>query len=209
LKTLKDKIVKTLIIVDVQNDFMPGGTLEVPGSGEIVPVINDLLDKFDLIIATQDWHPKNHKSFASTHFGKQPLDKIEQEGIEHILWPDHCVQGTKGADFHPKLATNKIEAIIRKGTDPEIDSYSGFYDNNHEKSTGLAGYLREKGCKELYFCGLASEICVYYSIKDAVEEGFSAKLIKDASSPLDEINSVSIQDELKRMDVEIVNSDEV
>jgi nicotinamidase/pyrazinamidase len=209
LKTLKDRIVKTLIIVDVQNDFMPGGSLAVPGGGEIVPVINDLLDKFDLIVATQDWHPKNHKSFASAHFGKTPMDKIELNGTEQILWPDHCVQGTEGADFHPDLATNRIEAIIRKGTDPEFDSYSGFYDNNHEKSTGLAGYLREKGCEELYFCGLASDICVFYSIKDAVEEGFTAKFIHDASSPLDQINFVNIQNHLHRMEVEIVSSGEV
>ncbi len=200
---------KTLIIVDVQNDFMPGGTLAIPGGGEIVPVINDLLDKFDLIVATQDWHPKNHKSFASTHFAKKPMDKIDLNGIEQILWPDHCVQGTEGAGFHPDLATNKIEAIIRKGTDPEIDSYSGFYDNNHEKSTGLAGYLREKGCKELYFCGLASDICVFYTIKDAVEEGFTAKFIHDASSPLDQINFVNIQNELHRLEVEILHSSEV
>lgn len=200
---------KTLIIVDVQNDFMPGGTLEVPGSGEIVMVINDLMDKFDLIVATQDWHPRNHKSFASTHFGKEPMDKIDLDGIEQVLWPDHCVQGTEGADFHPDLATKKIEAIIRKGTDPEIDSYSGFYDNNHEKSTGLAGYLREKGCMELYFCGLASDICVFYTIKDAVEEGFSAKFIQDASSPLDQTNFVAIQNELHKMEVEILDSSEV
>ena len=176
---------KTLILIDVQNDFMPGGSLSVPQGNEIVPVINQLLPKFDLLVATQDWHPQEHKSFASNHEGKNVFEVIDLQGLEQKLWPDHCVQNTSGADFHPDLETGRIEAIFRKGMDPEIDSYSGFYDNGHKRSTGLAGYLREKGAKDLYFCGLAADICVYYTLLDALQEGFTANLIEDASRPLD------------------------
>jgi len=176
---------KTLIIVDAQNDFMPGGSLEVADGDAIIPVINNIQSKFDLIVATQDWHPANHKSFASNHPGKKPFDEIVLHGNNQILWPDHCVQDTEGAEFHPGLKTHGIEAILRKGMNTEIDSYSGFYDNNHEKNTGLAGYLREKGATDLYFCGLAADICVYFTILDALKEGFSTTLIEDATKALD------------------------
>lgn len=176
---------RTLVIIDVQNDFIPGGTLPVPAGGDIIPVINALQKEFDLVIATQDWHPENHSSFAVQHEGKREFDKIEWQGQEQVLWPEHCVQGSWGAKFHPELKTIRIETIFRKGTNPEIDSYSGFYDNAHKKSTGLAGYLREKGAGELYFCGLAADICVYFSIMDALKEGFQATLIEDASKALD------------------------
>ena len=136
---------KTLIIVDVQNDFMPGGALAVPEADRIVPVINAIQNTFDLIVATQDWHPENHKSFASSHGGKKPFESIMLNGIAQVLWPDHCVQGTPGAQFHDALNTNAISAIFRKGTDIAVDSYSGFYDNHRYKSTGLAGYLHEMG----------------------------------------------------------------
>jgi nicotinamidase/pyrazinamidase len=179
---------KTLIIIDTQNDFMPGGSLEVPKGDEIVPVINKMLDKFDLILATQDWHPEDHASFASNHDGEEPFNTIEWKGHDQILWPDHCVQGSKGAEFHADLNTKPIEAIFRKGMDPEIDSYSGFYDNNHEKDTGLAGYLKRRDVKEIHFCGLAAEICVQYSILDALKEGFDVVLIEDATKALDEEN---------------------
>ena len=176
---------KTLVIIDVQNDFIPGGTLPVPEGGDIIPVINALQREFDLVIATQDWHPENHSSFAIHHDGKNEFDKIDWKGREQVLWPEHCVQRSWGAKFHPELKTQKIETIFRKGTDPEIDSYSGFFDNAHLKLTGLAGYLREKGAEELYFCGLAADICVYFSIMDALKEGFQAILIEDASKALD------------------------
>lgn len=175
---------KTLVIVDVQNDFIPGGSLAVPGGDAIVPVINGILSRFDLVVATQDWHPRSHKSFASNHEGKSPFDTIELNGLRQTLWPDHCVQGSTGADFYPGLSMLPVEAIFRKGMDPEIDSYSGFYDNGHRKSTGLAGYLREKGATELYFCGLAAEICVYATLSDALQSGFSATLIEDAARAL-------------------------
>lgn len=179
---------KTLIIGDVQNDFMPGGALAVPDGDAIILVINRISKKFDLAVAIQDWHPPGHKSFASNHAGKQPFETIDLNGIPQTLWPDHCVQGTSGADFHHKLDLRPVEAIFRKGIDPETDSYSAFYDNQRRRSTGLAGYLREKGVTEVYCCGVAGDICVYYTLNDALRLGFSAVLIEDASRPLDQKN---------------------
>ena len=197
---------KTLLLIDIQNDFIPGGSLEVSGGDEIIPVVNDLQQKFDLVVATQDWHPKNHMSFASNHDGKEPFEKIELHNMEQILWPDHCVQNSEGAEFHPDLHTKKVEAIIRKGMDPEIDSYSGFYDNGHKISTGLAGYLKEKGAGDLYFCGLAADVCVYYSIKDALKEGFSATLIEDATRALDDEKFAEMKKELQEKGMKVTNS---
>lgn len=142
---------KTLVIVDVQNDFIPGGALAVPGGDEIIDLINQLQPRFELIIATQDWHPVNHSSFAASHAGKNEFEKIEWQGQQQVLWPLHCVQNTDGANFHPDLETSRIETIFRKGTNVKIDSYSGFYDNAHLKSTGLSGYLKEKGATDLLF----------------------------------------------------------
>lgn len=200
---------KALVIVDVQNDFIPGGSLEVPYGASIVPVINSLLEKFDLVVATQDWHPQNHKSFASVHENKNPFDKIILHGMEQILWPDHCVQGTQGADFHPDLETKKIAAIFRKGMDTETDSYSGFYDNGHKNSTGLSGYLKEKGATEIYFCGLAGEICVFHTIKDSIDQGFSTYLIEDATMPLNKDVFESIKNVLTAIGVGITSSSQI
>lgn len=200
---------KTLIIVDAQIDFMPGGALEVKGGDRIIPVINKILPQFDLVVATQDWHPRNHKSFAVNHSGKKEFEIIELNGLEQKLWPPHCVQETKGADFHPDLKTGRIEAIFRKGMDPEIDSYSGFYDNGHKKSTGLSGYLREKGATELYFCGLAADICVYFSLLDALKEGFSATLIEDAAVPLIPEEFGRIKDDIQQNGGKIISSNEL
>jgi nicotinamidase/pyrazinamidase len=187
---------KTLVIVDVQNDFLPSGALAVPRGDAVVPVINRIIDRFDLVVATQDWHPQSHLSFASNHPGRQPFDKIELEGLEQVLWPDHCVQATRGADFAGDLDARRIEAIFRKGMDPKIDSYSGFFDNGHRKTTGLAGYLRARGAGKLYLCGLAAEICVYYTLKDALREGFSAWLLEDASRPLSDDDFEKVKQEL-------------
>ncbi|WP_347252018.1 bifunctional nicotinamidase/pyrazinamidase [Legionella sp.] len=197
---------RVLILIDLQNDFMPGGALAVPQGDLIIPVINRLQMHFDLIVATQDWHPADHKSFASQHSGRKPFDKILLHGAEQTLWPDHCVQGTVGADFHPHLETRLIEAIFRKGTDKENDSYSGFYDNKHKKSTGLAGFLRDKGAQNLYFCGLCADICVYYTLKDAIIEGFSSWLIEDATKPLDHAKFQGIKKELVQQGVGIIKS---
>ncbi len=200
---------KSLVILDVQNDFMPGGSLEVPDGDLVVPVINRLQEYFDLVVATQDWHPQNHVSFASNHTDERPFNKIDLDGIDQVLWPDHCVQGTVGAMFHPDLETNRISAIFRKGTNPYVDSYSGLYDNRHQVSTGLAGYLKDKGVTELYFCGLAGDICVYHTITDAIKEGFSSTLIEDASRPLNRETFAFLKKELANMGVRIINSDEI
>ncbi|HEX8277258.1 MAG TPA: bifunctional nicotinamidase/pyrazinamidase [Segetibacter sp.] len=171
---------KALLLVDIQIDFIPGGSLAVPGGNEIISIVNKLQQQFDVVAATQDWHPGNHKSFASNHKDKNTFDIIQLHGLEQVLWPDHCVQGTKGAEFLKELNMNKVEAIFRKGTDPEIDSYSGFYDNGHRKTTGLADYLKGKQATEVYIAGLAADYCVYYTAKDALLEGFTTYVIEDA-----------------------------
>ena len=199
---------KALLLIDVQNDFMPGGALAVPEGDKIVPIINKIQHKFDLVLATQDWHPSGHASFASTH-GKNLYEVIDLNGIDQVMWPDHCVQGSKGADFHPELKLNKIEAIFRKGTHPEIDSYSGFYDNAHLKSTGLSGYLKEKGVKDLYFAGLAGDFCVAFSIKDALSEGFAAFLIEDATRSIDLQGFEKAKDEIVKKGGVILNANAI
>ena len=200
---------KSLVIIDIQNDFTPGGSLAVPNGDLIVPIINRLQGHFDLVAATQDWHPQNHVSFASNHPNEKPFNKIDLRGEDQTLWPDHCVQGTRGAMFHPALETNRISAIFRKGMNPYVDSYSGFYDNRHQISTGLSGYLKEKRITELYLCGLAGDICVYHTIIDAIKEGFSSTLIEDASRPLSQDTFAFLKKELSEMGVRILNSDEI
>ena len=197
---------KTLIIVDPQNDFMPGGSLAVPSGDEIIPIINELQEKFDLVIASQDWHPEGHASFASSHKGKNEFETIELNGIEQVMWPEHCIQNTEGAEFHKELKTAKIEAIFRKGTSLEIDSYSAFYDKKHLKSTGLAGYLKEKNAQDLYFCGLAAEICVHFTAKDAIKEGFKATIIEDATRALKTEDFEKAKAELKELGGKVITS---
>jgi len=172
---------KVLILVDVHNDFLPGGALGVPGGNEVVPVANRLQPRFGLVVATQDWHPKAHGSFASTRPGRKPGELAELGGLPQVLWPDHCVQGTSGAAFAPGLEMNRVEAILRKGTDPAIDSYSGFFDNGHRKATGLGDWLKAKGIREVYICGLATDYCVKFTALDAVKLGFATHLVLDAS----------------------------
>ncbi len=172
---------QTLLIVDVQNDFLPGGSLAVPEGDAVIPVINSLQDSFDLVVATQDWHPADHGSFASSHQGRKVYEVTELNGLEQILWPDHCVQATSGAEFAAALRQERIEAIFRKGMDSGIDSYSGFFDNGHRKSTGLADYLRGKNVEEVYVSGLAGDVCVYYTVLDALDEGFTTHLVTDAT----------------------------
>lgn len=198
-----------LIMVDIQNDFIPGGSLPVPGGDRIIPVVNGIQGTFDLVVATQDWHPPEHLSFASNHPGRRPFETITLGDIEQTLWPDHCVQGSAGAAFPGNLKTARVEAVFRKGMDPGIDSYSGFFDNGRQKTTGLAGYLMEKGAKNLYFCGLAGDICVYFTVRDAVAEGFSATLIEDAVRPLDEENYRKKILELREMGVKVAGSEQI
>jgi len=159
---------KALLIIDVQNDFMPQGALAIAGADTIIPVINQIQSYFPLVVATQDWHPPHHQSFASTHPGHNVFTDIQIQDKAQTLWPDHCVQGTEGAAFDTALNIDKVEAIFRKGTDIDKDSYSAFYDNHHQKNTGLAGFLQARGVRELYFSGVCADICVYYSILDAI-----------------------------------------
>jgi nicotinamidase/pyrazinamidase len=170
-----------LLIIDIQNDFCPGGALPVPEGDRIIPVVNDLLGKFDLAVATQDWHPADHGSFAANHPGKTPGDIIKLAGLSQFLWPVHCVQGTPGAELHPSLNVSAIERVFRKGDDPQIDSYSGFFDNGRRKGTGLAEYLQSRGVDSVYLCGLATDFCVKFTALDAVQLGFKTYLIADAS----------------------------
>lgn len=200
---------RALVIIDMQNDFIPGGSLAVPEGDKLVPIINNLQEKFDLIIATQDWHPQDHSSFAENHSGKKDFEIIELGGIDQILWPVHCVQNSEGAQFHSDLKTQKLEAIFRKGTNKEIDSYSGFYDNAHLKSTGLSGYLNEKGVSQLYFCGLAAEYCVYFSIIDALKEGFETFLIEDATKAISKTEFEKAKKEILHAGGKIITASEI
>jgi nicotinamidase/pyrazinamidase len=171
---------KTLILVDIQNDFLPGGALAVPGGDEIVPVVNALLPAFDLIVATQDWHPRDHGSFAANHPGRSAFDQIELNGLPQTLWPVHCVQNTGGALFAPGLDTRRIARVFPKGQNADIDSYSGFFDNGHRASTGLAAWLRDRNASELWIAGLATDYCVKFTALDAVREGFRVHLLAKA-----------------------------
>jgi nicotinamidase/pyrazinamidase len=171
---------RALILVDVQNDFLPGGALAVKEGDKIIPKINELLQKpFDCIVASKDWHPKEHVSFASRHRMK-PGSVIPWHGTEQILWPDHCVQGSKGAEFASGWDTSKIYKVFYKGTDREIDSYSTFFDNDKRRATGLAQFFQEKGITKIYIAGLATDYCVAYSVRDACQLGFATYVIVDA-----------------------------
>lgn len=174
-----------LIVVDLQNDFCPGGALAVSGGDEIVPLVNRLIGKFEHVILTQDWHPAGHSSFASSHPGKEPFSTVEMPYGPQTLWPDHCVQGTRGAEFHPGLEWTKAELVIRKGFRTAIDSYSTFFENDHKTPTGLAGYLRERGITDLTLVGLATDFCVAYSAIDARRLGFNAKVLLDGCRAID------------------------
>ena len=176
---------QALIVTDVQNDFCPGGSLPVPHGDEVVPVINRLMTRFRFVVACQDWHPMGHISFASTHPGKRPFDTIELGAGEQTLWPDHCVQETPGADFRADLETRYIRAVIRKGIDPRVDSYSTFRDNAKQAITGLHGYLEAHGVGDVYLTGLATDFCVYFSAMDALEMGFRPFIVLDASRGID------------------------
>jgi nicotinamidase/pyrazinamidase len=179
-----------LLIIDVQNDFCPGGALEVPRGDEVVPVINKLTEKFDNIVQTQDWHPQNHYSFASAYDNKEPFETTNLDYGEQVLWPDHCVQNTKGAAFHPDLKTRPTQMIVRKGFRTHIDSYSAFYENDHKTKTGLTGYLNDRNIDTLYVGGLATDFCVKWSVIDGCKEGFTVYVIEDAIKGIDIDGSV-------------------
>ena len=171
-----------LLVIDAQNDFCEGGALAVQGGASIMPLINRLAERFDTVIATQDWHTPDQISFASNHDGATPFTEIEVAYGRQMLWPDHCLQGTSGADFHPEVtpAVTKALAVVRKGYNPAVDSYSGFFENDHRTATGLAGLLRDRGVSRVFLCGLAYDYCVRFTAEDAVREGFDAVVIADA-----------------------------
>jgi nicotinamidase/pyrazinamidase len=176
---------KALILTDIQNDFVPGGALAVPNGDQVVPVANRLVPQYDLVIATQDWHPENHKSFASQHPGMNIGDVIELGGLQQVLWPDHCIRETTGAELVRGLNTKLIHKIFYKGTDPNIDSYSAFFDNEHRKSTGLGNFLKEQYINEVYVMGLATDYCVKYSVLDAIKLGFTTCVILEGCRGID------------------------
>ncbi|MCH2201757.1 MAG: bifunctional nicotinamidase/pyrazinamidase [Fuerstiella sp.] len=168
-----------LILVDIQNDFLPGGALEVPDGDEVILVANQLIAGFDLVVATQDWHPINHGSFASQHPGHEVGESVELAGQQQILWPDHCIQTTFGSELASELNTNRIQRIFPKGTDPLIDSYSGFFDNGHRRATGLADFLKAEGVRRVVIGGLATDYCVKFTAMDAQVLGFETVLVQD------------------------------
>ncbi len=176
---------ETLLIVDLQNDFCPGGALEVRDGDQIIPIANKLSKAFDFVVATQDWHPANHGSFAANHMWRKPGQVIQLNGLDQILWPIHCVQGSFGAEFVNSFETDNIQKVFTKGTDPGIDSYSGFFDNGHRKATGLDAYLKENDVDELYVMGLAQDVCVKFTVLDALELGYTVHLITDGTRPVD------------------------
>lgn len=199
---------RALLIADVQNDFCPDGALAVPEGDEIIPTVNELTEHFDHVVLTQDWHPPGHESFASSHPDHEPYDVIEVDYGEQILWPDHCVQGSKGAEFHPNFNIDPAELIIRKGYHPDIDSYSAFYENDRETPTGLTGYLRERGIDTLYVGGLAADFCVKWSALDGRKEGFEVYVIEDATRGIDQDGSLEqAWEEMNEAGVQIVSSE--
>ncbi|WP_375173770.1 bifunctional nicotinamidase/pyrazinamidase [Pseudooceanicola sp.] len=176
---------RALIVIDVQNDFCPGGALAVAEGDTIVPGINELMSEFDTVILTQDWHPAGHSSFASSHDGKDPMQMIDMPYGPQVLWPDHCIQGSHGALFHPDLTTDRADLIIRKGFNPAIDSYSAFFENDHSTPTGLEGYLRTRGIENLTMVGLATDFCVNFSAVDAAQLGFIVTVLTDLCRGID------------------------
>ncbi|MDR6430548.1 bifunctional nicotinamidase/pyrazinamidase [Brucella pseudogrignonensis] len=195
-----------LLVVDVQNDFCPGGALAVDKGDEILPAINRLIDESEHVILTQDWHPAGHLSFATSHPGKKPYDSVEMAYGQQTLWPDHCVQGTHGADFHPDLQWTRAQLVIRKGFRIGVDSYSSFYENDRKTPTGLSGYLRDREIGSLTIAGLATDFCVAYSALDAMAHGFQVRVRLDACRGIDIGGSMNAMlDQMQKAGVELIN----
>ena len=180
-----ETLVRALIVVDLQNDFMPGGALGVPDGDAVVEPANRLMKRFEFVVATRDWHPPGHGSFASRHPGHKPGDTIDLHGVDQVLWPDHCIENTSGAMFQAGLDQSRLRKVFHKGTDPRVDSYSCFFDNARRRDTGLADYLRENDVREVYLLGLATDYCVKFSALDGVESGFAMRVIEDGCRGID------------------------
>lgn len=199
-----------LVVVDVQRDFCAGGALAVPDGDAVVEPVNRLARCFTEVVLTQDWHPANHASFASSHAGRKPFEEISLPYGPQTLWPDHCVQGSRGAAFHPALDIPHATAVIRKGMKREVDSYSAFYENDHTTPTGLAGYLRERGCSRVFIAGLALDICVRFTVEDAARRGFGVVLVEDCCRAIDANGSLQrARDSFAVLGATVVASDRV
>jgi len=198
-----------LILVDIQNDFMPGGALAVTEGEQVVPIANRLMSHFDLVVATQDWHPADHQSFASQHEGQKIGDVIDVHGMTQVLWPDHCVQETLGAAFYPGLNTDRIHRVFQKGIDPRVDSYSGFFDNGHRQATGLAEFLENSGVNDVAVMGLATDYCVKFTAIDAVKLNLNTYVVADGCRGVDQsAGDVSrAVDEMRMAGAQVVTSD--
>ncbi len=200
-----------LLLVDLQNDFMPGGALAVPKGDEVIAVANQLVTRFEFVVASQDWHPPQHHSFASQHRGRRPGETIQLRGVTQVLWPDHCVQGTHGAEFHQGLDQGQVSEVVQKGTALDIDSYSAFFDNARLRSTGLGERLRERKVGTIYLLGLATDYCVKFSALDAASLGFKVKVVSEGCRGID-LKAGDVQrswDELRAAGVEIVAAGEI
>ena len=194
-----------LLIIDVQNDFCPAGALEVEGGNDIIPYINEEMVKYDCVVLTQDWHPKGHSSFATSHEGKNPLDLIEMPYGDQVLWPDHCVQGSKGAEFHPDLNIDQANAIIRKGSNPRIDSYSAFFENDRKTPTGLDGYFKSLEIERINLVGLATDFCVNFSAQDAANLGYKVSVLEKMCRAIDLNGSLAAaKSEMQNYGVEFI-----
>jgi nicotinamidase/pyrazinamidase len=194
-----------LLVIDVQNDFCPAGALQVAGGNEIIPGINQEMTKYDYIILTQDWHPKGHSSFATSHDGRNPLDVIEMPYGDQVLWPDHCVQGSHGAEFHSELNTARANAVIRKGSNPLIDSYSAFFENDRKTPTGLHGYFRSLEIEKINLVGLATDFCVNYSAQDAAKLGYKVSVFEKMCRSIDINGSLVLaRTEMRECGVELI-----
>ena len=194
-----------LLVIDIQNDFCPGGALQVAGGNEIIPDINQEMTKYDYIILTQDWHPKGHSSFATSHDGGNPLDVIEMPYGAQVLWPDHCVQGSHGAEFHSELNTAQANAVIRKGSNPLIDSYSAFFENDRKTPTGLHGYFRSLEIEKINLVGLATDFCVNYSAQDAAKLGYKVSVFEKMCRSIDINGSLALaRTEMRECGVELI-----
>ena len=196
---------KTLLIIDVQNDFCPAGALEVAGGNEIVSDINQEMKKYDCVVLTQDWQPKGHSSFAISHKGKNPLDVVKMPYGDQVLWPEHCIQGSQGAEFHFKLDTDRASAVIRKGSNPLIDSYSAFFENDRRTATGLDGYFKTLGIEKIYLVGLATDFCVKYSAQDAAKLGYKVSVFEGMCRAIDLNGSLELaRTEMRDCGVELI-----